>query len=219
MKKDQIKQIYSKRFSEEELNQKNKIWKILCENYFQKFIHQDDTILDIAAGHGEFINNIKAKRKIAVDINKEISKYFNPDVEVIISNAKRIKEIKDNTIDKIFLSNFLEHLDNTSEVLVVLQECFRMLKKGGLIIILQPNIYYVKEKYWFLIDHKTPLTHESLKEALNVTGFEIKLLKKKFLPYTTKSKIPKHSFFVKIYLKSNLLQNIFGKQIFVIAKK
>jgi len=102
---------------------------------------------------------------------------------------------------------------------MVLRECHRILKRGGKIMILQPNIYYIKEKYWFFIDHKTPLTHESLSEALEIAEFEISLLKKKFLPYSTKSSLPQKDILIKIYLRLPILQWIFGKQAFAIGIK
>jgi len=215
----ELTNIYSNRFNGE-LKNKNRIWKILCAQYFQKFIDpRNDIVLDIAAGYGEFINNIQAKKKIAVDLNEDIKKYLKDDVEVIISDCRKMNRLTENSVDKIFISNFLEHLDNTDDVLVVLRECHRILKVGGKIMILQPNIYYVKEKYWFFIDHKTPITHESLAEALNVVGFEISLLKKKFLPYSTKSGIPQKDILIKTYLRLSILQWIFGKQTFVIGIK
>lgn len=217
--KEELKNIYQNRFNGE-LENKNRIWKILCNRYFQKFIDsKNDTVLDIAAGYGEFLNNIQAKRKIAVDLNDDIKKYVAKDVEVIISDCKKIDNLQENSVDKIFISNFLEHLNNTDEVLIVLRECHRILKIGGKIMILQPNIYYVKEKYWFFIDHKTPLTHESLAEALEISGFKISLLKKKFLPYSTKSNIPQNDIFIKIYLALPILQYFFGKQTFVVGVK
>ncbi len=215
----ELKKVYQNRFKGE-LENKNRIWKILCQNYFQKFIDsENDTVLDIAAGYGEFLNNIKAKKKLAIELNEEIKEYVKNDVEIIISDCKNISLLQSNSIDKIFISNFLEHLNNTDEIIIVLKECYRLLKIGGKIMILQPNIYYVKEKYWFFVDHKTPLTHERLTEALEVAGFKISFLKNKFLPYSTKSNLPQKNIFIKIYLKLPFLQWLFGKQTFVIGMK
>lgn len=214
----ELNKIYKKRFSSKELLQKRKIWSILCRFYFQKFIKPHDTVLDLASGYGWFINNIKANKKIALDIRPEISPHLKQDVELVISDAREIR-LANNSVDKIFISNFFEHLDNTDDVITVLQECYRILNRKGKIIIIQPNIYYIKEKYWFFIDHKIPITHKSLAEALNIAGFRIKLLKKKFLPYTTKSKIPKLLFLVWIYLKIPFFHMIFGKQSLIVAFK
>lgn len=220
MMKKELANIYRKRFQEAGIKEKEGMWKVLTENFFQQFINPNkDTVVDIAAGYGEFVNNIIAKKKIAVDLNKDIKKFVNDDVECILADCKDISCIKDNSVNVVFISNFLEHLGSTDEVITVLKECYRILKKNGKIMILQPNIYYVKEKYWFFIDHKTPLTHVSLVEALNISGFKIDLLRKKFLPYSTKSRLPKNSWLVKAYLKMPLAQLIFGKQTFVIGVK
>ena len=58
-------------------------------------------------------------------------------------------------------------------------------------MILQPNIRYAYKEYWDFFDHHTPLSDRSLVEALQMVGFKIEKVLPKFLPYTTKSKIPK----------------------------
>src|ERR1035437_6582541 len=109
---DELNNIYQNRFKEE-LHDKNRIWRTLCNKYFQKFIDpKKDTVLDMAAGYGEFINNINANKKIAVDLNENIKKYVSKGVEVIVSDCKKIEQIPNNSVDKIFISNFLEHLNN-----------------------------------------------------------------------------------------------------------
>jgi ubiquinone/menaquinone biosynthesis C-methylase UbiE len=218
--KKESENIYKKRFNEKELIKKNKVWRILTIFYFQKFINpKEDIILDIGAGYCEFLNNIHARKKIAFDINEDIKNYAEKDVKVIIGDCKDMKQISDKSIDKIFVSNFFEHLKGVEDILKVLGECHRILKENGRIIILQPNIYYIGEAYWFFIDHKIPLTHKSMAEALNLSGFKILLLKKRFLPYTTKSFLSQFTYLIRIYLRLPFLQNIFGKQMLVIAKK
>jgi len=60
-------------------------------------------------------------------------------------------------------------------------------------------------------DHITPLDDRSLCEILEIIGFKIVECKSKFLPYTTKSRLPKSTILLKIYLKIPILQKIFGK--------
>ena len=87
----ELQDIYQNRFRGE-IENKNRIWKILCTRYFQKFIDaNNDTVVDIAAGYGEFLNNISAKKKIAIDLNNDIKKYIEKDTEVIISDCKKIQ--------------------------------------------------------------------------------------------------------------------------------
>ena len=47
------------------------MYMILCESFFQKYIPEDSSILEIGVGYCEFINAIKAKKKIAFDVNPD----------------------------------------------------------------------------------------------------------------------------------------------------
>ena len=215
------KNLYEIRFSgNRELDVRNRIWKILCESFFQKFIGYNDTVIDIAAGYCEFINNIKAARKIAVDLNPDITKYANSGIEVINESCDKLKSLPEEIADVVFISNFLEHLDSREEILKLLLECKRLLKSNGKILILQPNIRYLIKEYWDFLDHKIPLTDKSLIEALILAGFRIELVVRKFIPYTTKSRYPKFPWLVKLYIALMPISGyLFGKQSFVVAIK
>jgi SAM-dependent methyltransferase len=126
--------------------------------------------------------------------------------------------------DVIFMSNFLEHLTEKRAVLTLLEECKKVLKPGGRVIILQPNIRYVGPAYWDYIDHHIALTEHSLTEALTVTGYAVETLIPRFLPYTAKSVLGarlgggRRDWLVKVYLKLPFLWKIFGQQTFVIGR-
>src|ERR1043166_3113130 len=107
--------LYRFRFRESERAQKMAIWKVLCEQYFQRLIGDDRIVLDLACGYGEFINNIKAKKKYAVDLNTDAPRYLGSDVAFCLSRADKIDAIADHAIDVVFASNFLEHLKTKEE--------------------------------------------------------------------------------------------------------
>jgi len=216
---ESLERLYQNRFPPEVLSKKQNFWKILCQNFFQKFIPDDSTILDIGAGFGEFINNIQGKKKYALDFNPNSNQFMAPDIEVIISKSTNLSHFKNDSVNVVFASNFLEHLNSKEEILNTLKEIFRILDKNGRLLILQPNIRYLYKEYWDFFDHQTPLSDKSLKEVLEMLGFNIKILIPKFLPYTFKQKLPKNSFLLKTYLKIPILWSIFGKQCFVLAKK
>jgi len=216
---DSVEQLYQLRFSSAELEKKKKLWKILCHNFFQKYIPPDATVVDIGAGYCEFINNIEAKLKFAVDLNPAISQYALPEVKCFNSRAEKLDFLQDGCADVVFMSNFLEHLENKSAVLAVLSESFRIIKPGGSLLVLQPNIKYLYKQYWDFFDHKVPLSDISLREALELAGFKIQLLFPRFLPYTTKGKLPWNDLLVTIYLKTRIAWKILGAQTFVIGIK
>jgi 2-polyprenyl-3-methyl-5-hydroxy-6-metoxy-1,4-benzoquinol methylase len=120
--------------------------------------------------------------------------------------------------DVVFMSNFLEHLNSSDEVLQIL-ECIRpLLNPGGRIIILQPNFALTGSKYFDFIDHKTILTDKSLVEAVELTGFRVEYIKKYFLPYTSKSALPKKPWMVRLYLKLPFLHYLLAGQSIVVAQ-
>ena len=211
--------LYRERFDLKEVAKKNRLWKILCDDFFQRFIPEDSIVLDIGAGYCEFINNIRARRKYAVDLNEDVKSFANPDVEVFLCPAANLSFLQDNSVDITFMSNFLEHLKSKEEVLEVLLEVHRVCKPRGAVLILQPNIRYVYKQYWDFFDHCTPLSDKSVAEALKVAGFKIDKIYPKFLPYTTKSRLPTSDLVVKLYLKVPLVWRIMGKQAFVVGRK
>lgn len=214
-----LKKLYRARFDPEEIEKKNRLWRILCSDFFQKFIAEESAVLDIGAGYCEFINNIKARRKYAVDLNEDTRSFANPDVELFSCSAAHIGGLADNSVDVVFVSNFLEHLKSKQEVLEVLAEIHRVCRLGGHVLILQPNIRYVNQQYWDFFDHHTPLSDRSLAEALKMTGFEIDKIYPRFLPYTTKSALPQCDLVVKLYLRVPLVWWLLGKQAFVVGQK
>jgi len=213
-----VTRLYRLRF-EKELKTRNKIWQILCQDFFQKYVKPSDYICDLGAGFCEFINNIKAKKKFAVDVNPKTKKYAHKNIKVIISSSTQFTRKIKERVDIVFASNFFEHLSTKDELTLTVSEIKKILKKGGKLIILMPNIRHVGPAYWDFIDHQLPLTDRSMIELLQLNGFKLNELKSKFLPYSTKSRLPKSTIFVKLYLKFPLLYFIFGKQSLIIAQK
>jgi len=214
-----IGKIYKKRFDKFEIDKKNKIWEALCAYFFQKYINKDASVLDIGCGYGEFINNIKCREKYAIDLNKECRDFLDSDIKFFNCCGSDLSFLKDESIDAVFMSNFLEHLKNKDEIIKTFLEIKRVLKQGGRVLILGPNIKYAYKVYWDFFDHYLPLSDKALNEALEIVGFTVEKTIPKFLPYTTKSRIPQYIFFVKMYLRMPLIWKIMGRQMFIVAKK
>jgi SAM-dependent methyltransferase len=213
------KNLYRVRFSQEERQQKVKIWKVLCERFFQRYIKESDTVLDLGAGFCDFINQIRCGERIAVDTNPDIQQYAIAGTRVIISPSTDISAVDDSSVDVVFASNFFEHLRNKEELIQTLQEIKRILRRDGKLLVLQPNIRYVGGKYWDFFDHNLPITDRMLVEVFGLIGFEVVEVRSRFLPYSTKSKFPQSPFLVRLYLALPIIQYIFGEQSFVVGIK
>lgn len=219
MKNDNLSDLYQIRFSDNELPRKISIWKILCRNFFSNYTNDSDTVVDVACGYGEFINNIKANRKIAIDLNKDAEKYLNQDIEFNLCQATKLSTVIKNEADVVFTSNFLEHLPDKKVLEELLDQVMIALKPGGKFLILGPNLRYLPGEYWDFYDHHLGLTHLSLSEALQLRGFKIDQCIDRFLPYTTKGSLPTHPWLVSLYLKIPLAWKLLGKQFFIVASK
>lgn len=198
------------------LNVKRKKAWIVISKYFQKFIRRDSVILDLGSGYCDFINNIDAKEKHVLDIYKGIKKYAKDDIKVHIGDLTKMKKMKGNYFDIIFASNFFEHLtkknlDNT------FNELKRIIKKDGLLIVLQPNFKYTYKNYFDDYTHELAFTHISMSDYLTANGFKIIKIIPKFLPFSLNSKFPVMPFLIKLYLYSPIKP--FGGQFLIIAEK
>lgn len=219
MNSNDLAELYKIRFAQEELPRKNAIWQVICRSFLQRFVKPSDTVVDVACGYGEFLNNIEARRKIAVDLNPDAQKFLENGVEFHLCQATSLGSLVENEADVIFTSNFLEHLPDKPTLDRFLQQIMIALKPGGRYIILGPNLRYLPGQYWDFYDHHLGLTHSSLSEALALTGFKVELCIDRFLPYTTQGALPTHPWLVWLYLRMPLAWKVLGKQFLIIGRK
>jgi ubiquinone/menaquinone biosynthesis C-methylase UbiE len=216
---EQLTALYRHRFPESELAHKQAIWKVLCKRFFSRYVAATDTVIDMGAGYCEFINNIDAAHRIAVDLNPEVPRFAAPGVRVINAPCAAIAELPDASADVVFMSNFLEHLPDKESVLQTFREARRLLNGRGRVIVLQPNIRFLYDEYWDFFDHHTALSDRSLVEGLQLSGFTPEVVVPRFLPYTTKSRLPQAPWLVGLYLRVPLAWRVLGKQALVVARK
>lgn len=215
-----IEKIYENRFSEDHpdrLAWRRQLWQILTDDFFSRWIPRDGTVVDFGCGRGEFINAVRARRRIGVDLRDSVARHLAPEVELMLAEDWSSR-LGHDTVDVVFCSNLLEHLPNRAAVLSLFEELHHLLRASGRLLILGPNLRYTGSAYWDFFDHIIPLTHLSLAEALVTSGFEIETLVPQFLPYTTVGARKTPLIFVRWYLRLPILWRIFGAQFFAVAK-
>jgi ubiquinone/menaquinone biosynthesis C-methylase UbiE len=212
-----VQSIYARRFMPD-LKFRKEMWNILCTHFFQRYIEPSSRVVEIAAGYCEFINNIRASEKTAVDINPDLGKYANPGIRLVNASATNMTAVQDNSADVVFASNFFEHLTR-EEITGTFKDVYRILAPGGRFMVLQPNIRFCSRDYWMFFDHITPIDDRAFVEGLEINGFEILQVIDRFLPYTTKSRLPKALFLIRMYLYFPLAWRVMGQQSFILARK
>ena len=210
-----LRALYAHRFDNEQAR-RSVLWQTLCRHYFQRWIPVDGAVLDLAAGGCEFINNIVARRRIAIDLNPAVIEHAEAGVEAHVARSTDLHMLGDATLDRAFVSNFFEHITR-DDIIATLSEIRRVLRPDGKVLILQPNIRFCARDYWMFFDHITPIADRALVEALTATGFRIELNLPRFLPYTTKSRLPSGDALVRLYLRSPWAWRLIGGQAFVVG--
>lgn len=217
---DSLNTIYQHRFDPSDQKRKLAVWKVLCDHFFARYVRPDDVVLDLGAGFCEFINNIRAARRIAVDANPQLSVYAAPGVEAVCCRAEELTGIAPESVDVVFTSNFLEHLPDKKTLELVVAAVHRVLRPGGHILVMGPNVRFLPGAYWDYFDHHIPLTERSLDEVLHLHGFQTVVSLPRFLPYTIKGRLPAWPWLVRAYLAfGRIAFRLAGRQFFVVAQK
>jgi SAM-dependent methyltransferase len=143
-------------------------------------------ILDLASGRGYFYNALKKlgyENTVATDLCPEFKECIQGDL------TKKLP-FKEESFDLIISRDIAEHISPSS---LFFNEQFRLLKKGGRIIVMTPNAKSLTLGEFFDdYTHITPYTPKSLYEALKMHGFhEVKVSRLRAIPklwkYTTKA--------------------------------
>ena len=213
-----LSRIYAQRFAAN-LDYRKRVWRVLVDSFFQQYVQPDAAVLDLGCGYGEFINQVHARRKYAMDLNPDAPRYLSDDVEFIRQDCSQPWPVEEASLDVVFTSNFFEHLPDKAALGRTLDQAYRTLRKGGRLIAMGPNIKLIPGTYWDFWDHYIPLTESSLGEALENRGFHIDRKETAFLPYTMAGEKNAPTAFVRLYLTLPQVWRFFGKQFLVIARK
>ena len=209
--------VYERRFSRADTNHKDGVWAEIAA-YLERFIPEGGSVLDLACDQGSFIRHVRARERWASDL-RDMRAWIPEDVNFVQSSGLELDRIVPlGQFDVVFMSNYLEHLLSRSQVVTQLEVAHRLLRKGGRVIILQPNIRLVGGAYWDFIDHHVALTERSLVEAATLAGFTTEHLITRFLPYSTLGRLPQRRSLVRLYLRVPLAWRLLGKQTLYVGR-
>lgn len=203
--------VYARRFAKDDERAKDALWREVGA-WLQRFIPKDAVVLDVACDRGYFIRHIAARERWATDL-RDMRSAVGEGVRFVQHDGLRLGGVLPaSSFDVVFTSNYLEHLPSTDAVIEQLTVIRELLRPGGRAIVLQPNVALVGGAYWDFIDHRVALTDRSLVEAAELAGLRTERVIRRFLPYSTKGRLPQHPALVRAYLALPLAWRLLGKQ-------
>jgi hypothetical protein len=206
-----LPELYDARFDEREVSAKDAVWREIV-GYVQRYIDPDAPVLDLACDRGHFIRWAVGSERWATDI-RDMRTALPPDVQFVQASGLDLAgALPTGHFGTVFMSNYLEHLDSSDAVIDQLRVVRGLLRQGGRAIVLQPNIRLVGPRYWDFIDHKVALTERSLLEAAELAGLRTVKLTTRFIPYSTKGRLPSNAALVRAYLAFPPAWRLMGKQ-------
>ena len=191
------------------------VWKAICE-YLQRYVPRGSSILEIGPGYCDFINQIQAAKRYAMDANADVSRYCAQNVTFIQGRIPEDLSFEEHSIDVVFASNFLEHLSDERSC-ALFERLNLLIKDGGKLILIQPNYYYCYRRYWDDFTHVKAFSDVTLTDYVLSKGYKILKLEKKFLPLSFKSPLPKSYWLTKLYLSS--IYRPMAKQMLLVAQR
>jgi SAM-dependent methyltransferase len=215
---DRGRDIYDRRFDVRAKERKLAAWAEIAA-YLHRFLLPDKPVLDLGCDEGYFIRNVVASERWATDV-RDMRASLPDDVRFVESDGLLLRSaIPIGHFGTVFMSNYLEHLRSADDVVEQLHVAFDLLAPGGRVIVLQPNIRLTGGAYWDFIDHHVALTERSLVEAAELAGLRTVRLITRFLPYTTKGKLPVDQRLVRLYLAIPLAWRLLGQQTLYVGER
>lgn len=211
------KRLYDHRFRDVPQGRRDDVWAAVTPMLYE-LMKRPASVLDPAAGRGEFINAAPAADRWAVDAVAYDQPLDAPGMKYILSEIMEA-DLPSAYFGGIFVSNFLEHLLSQEAVAAFLEKMYFCTSPGGRIVIMGPNFRYCSRDYFDFADHTVILTERSVEEHLYAAGYEIIAVYPRFLPYTFTGRVPSHPLLVQAYLRAPIAWRLFGKQFLLVAER
>lgn len=185
------------RGTREDIKERLKIYIPILEEYMDEWTNKK--FIDIGCGRGEWLDLLKEKKVmeyVGVDLNQiqlNICEEYGHENLVQEDCIKYIKNIEDSSIDVITGFQIIEHLP-TESLLLLLRECNRVLKHGGIILFETPNVSnLIVGATYFYTDptHEKPLLKDVMKFYVERTGFrEVQIIEANPARFSKKLMLP-----------------------------
>jgi SAM-dependent methyltransferase len=193
------------------------VWKAIAR-HLAPYIPPEAAVLELGAGYCHWINHVRAGRRVAVDVWPELARFAAPGVEaVVLDVATGLDRFEAQSFDVVLASNVLEHFPPDVAASIV-DGIARLLRRGGRVILIQPNFRHAWRRYFDDYTHRAIFTDVSLPALLRAGGFTVENVRARFLPYSMRgTRVPLAEWAVGAYLRSPIKP--LAGQMLVVARR
>ena len=193
------------------------VWSAVAD-YLSPRVPPGAAVLEIGAGYCDWINNVRAARRVAVDIWTDFPRFARNGVQpVVMDISTGLPSLGAESFDVVLASNVLEHFAPELAASVA-SDVLTVLRPGGRLVVIQPNFAYASRQYFDDYTHRSIFTHVSLPAMLRSRGFAVEQVSPRFLPYSMRgARVPIRRWLVRAYLHSPIKP--MAGQMLVVARK
>jgi SAM-dependent methyltransferase len=195
------------------LRERAHVWREIAR-YVRRDVPDARVAIELGPGYCDFINAFPAEQKVAFDLNPEMLAYAEEGVDLRIEDASHLGDLPPGSVDLVFASNFLEHLES-NEVEQLLSAARKVLSDRGRLVLLQPNYRRCAEHYFDDPTHKTIFDDRNICDWLERSDLRACRIVPGLLPFSMKSRLPKWPLLVRLYLNSPIRP--LAAQMYVVA--
>lgn len=188
-----------------DFNPKRKIvWEEVCRYVTRTYPLPQGSVLELGCGYGDWIGNMPATRKTAIEYNQRLADHARRDYGLTVHCGdvfELLPAMTSESFDMVLASNFFEHFESDA-VADLLGAVMRLLRPGGMLVAIQPNFRYCARHYFDDFTHRSIHTHVSFCDLIASQGFSVTGCEPRFLPFSFKSRLPVSRTLVRTYLNS-----------------
>jgi hypothetical protein len=193
------------------------VWSVVAE-HVARWIPTDGHVVELGAGYCDWINNVRAARRVAVDIWPELPRFTAEGVQALVLDVSvGLGALGHEVFDVVTASNLLEHFE-PGPASTLVADAAALLRPGGRFILIQPNFRYAYRHYFDDYTHRSVFTDISLPTLLRSHGLRVEVVQPRFLPYSLRdTRMPIAPWMVRAYLRSPVKPR--AGQMLVVARK
>lgn len=128
------------------------------------------TLVDVGCGRGEYLKSFAKRGFNVIGIDSaQSARAMAAGLRVEVADIEReCLPLADGSVDYVYSKSVVEHLHRPAGMLA---ECARVLRPGGLAVIMTPSWRHQRRVFYEDYTHVTPFTVNGLTDAMTLAGF------------------------------------------------